>query len=403
MTKERSAIMNPKAVIFGAGNIGRGFIGQLFSESGYEVIFVDVDKELIAALNERRQYHLQIVGAGGRQDLSIGPVQALSGNEDSAAVVEALMEARIGATAVGANALKYIVGNLAEGLRQRALAGKAPINFMVCENLHNAAAHLRALVARQINEEARAYLQDSVGFVDTVIGRMVPVPTAEMRAEDVSLVRVEAYKELPADKKGFVGEIPAIAAMTAYDDFAVFTARKLYIHNCGHALMAYTGFLHGYEFASEAMADARIRDFMVAGLRESAAGICAQFHVSPDWLRTHLEDLLQRFANPLLGDQIFRLGRDPIRKLAFEDRLVGAARLAQANGIVPRYLSWGIAAALLFNPAADPSAQSLQQRIAELGVEAAFLEVSSLEPGDPLVELVLQSYQELSRDPLAWP
>ena len=117
--------------------------------------------------------------------------------------------------------------------------------------------------------------------------------------------------------------------------------------------MAYTGFLRGYEFGYEAMADQAIRDFMLAGLRESAAAICAQFKASPDWLNAHVDDLLQRFTNRMLGDRIFRLGRDPIRKLAREDRLVGAARLAQANGISPRHLCWGIAAALLFNPADD--------------------------------------------------
>ncbi|NLF94051.1 MAG: mannitol-1-phosphate 5-dehydrogenase [Oligosphaeraceae bacterium] len=394
--------MSRKAVIFGAGNIGRGFIGQLFSESGYEVVFIDVDTELIAALNDQRQYHLEIVGNDGKQDLQIGPVRAIHGN-DREAVAAAVAEAQIGATAVGANALKYIVGNLAAGLKLRAAAGKSPINFIICENLHGAAEHVRSLVSEQMGAGDRAGLQDWVGFVDTVIGRMVPVPTPEMRAEDVSLVRVEAYKELPVAKRGFVGEIPVISAMTAYDDFEVFTARKLYIHNCGHALMAYTGFLRGYEFGYEAMADRAVRDFMLAGLRESAAAICAQFQASPDWLNAHVDDLLQRFTNRMLGDRVFRLGRDPIRKLAREDRLVGAACLAQANGISPRYLCWGIAAALLFNPADDPAAQTLQRRIVEVGAEAAFLEVSGLGAGDLVAALVLQAYQALVRNPQALP
>ncbi len=394
--------MAKKAVIFGAGNIGRGFIGQLFSESGYEVIFVDVDTELLASLNAKRQYHLEIVDNAGQQSLLVGPVQAVSGN-DRAAVAAAVAEAEVGATAVGANALKYIVGNLAAGLQLRAAAKAQPINFIICENLHGAAEHVRELVSGLISEEARPYLQQSVGFVNTVIGRMVPVPTPQMRAEDVSLVRVEAYKELPVDKKGFVGEIPAITAMTAYNDFEVFTARKLYIHNCGHALMSYSGFLRGYQFGYEAMADSRIRNFMLAGLRESAAAICAQFQAEPSWLNAHVDDLLQRFSNKMLGDRIFRLGRDPIRKLALEDRLTGAAKLAQANGIVPRHLAWGIAAALHFNPADDPAAQKLQQRIAAAGVETAFLEVSGLTASDPVTALVLQAYQELSRNPLALP
>ena len=395
-------IMTKKAVVFGAGNIGRGFIGQLFSESGYEVVFVDVDAELVAALNRDRSYHLQIVGNDGAQDLRIGPVQAINGN-DTAAVAKAVAEAEIGATAVGANALKYIVGNLASGLALRAAQNAAPINFIICENLHGAAEHVRELTEAVMEASEKSYLAEKVGFVNTVIGRMVPVPTAEMRAEDVSLVRVEAYKELPVDRKGFVGTIPKIEAMTAHDDFEVFTARKLYIHNCGHALMAYAGFQRGYEFGYEAMADAEVRDFMQAGLRESAAAICAALKADPAWLNAHVDDLMLRFNNRMLGDRIFRLGKDPIRKLALEDRLTGAAKLAAEQGQKTKNLCWGMALALRFNPTDDPAAQTLQKRIAEAGVETAFLEVSGLCKDDQLTALVLEAYTELEKKPRALP
>jgi len=394
--------MSKKAVIFGGGNIGRGFIGQLFSESGYEVTFIDVDVELVAALNRKRSYRLQIVSNEGARDLQIGPVQAIHGN-DTAAAAKAVAEAEIGATAVGANALKYIVGNLAAGLALRAASNAAPINFIICENLHGAAAHVRSLTEAVVEEGARTYLAEKVGFVNTVIGRMVPVPTAEMRAEDVSLVRVEAYKELPVDRKGFVGAIPEITAMTAYDEFEVFTARKLYIHNCGHALMAYAGFQRGYEFGYEAMADDEVRNFMQAGLRESAAAICAAFKADPAWLNAHVDDLMLRFNNRMLGDRIFRLGKDPIRKLALEDRLTGAAKLATSQGLTPSNLAWGMAEALRFNPADDPAAQTLQKRIAEAGVETAFIEVSGLQKDDPLTAMVLKAYAELEKNPRLLP
>ncbi len=394
--------MTKKAVIFGGGNIGRGFIGQLFSESGYEVTFIDVDAELVAELNRKRSYCLQIVSNEGAQDLQIGPVQAIHGN-DSAAVAKAVAEAEIGATAVGANALKYIVGNLAAGLALRAAKNAVPINFIICENLHGAAAHIRSLTETVMEEAGKSYLAEKVGFVNTVIGRMVPVPTAEMRAEDVSLVRVEAYKELPVDRKGFVGEIPKITAMTAYDEFEVFTARKLYIHNCGHALMAYAGFQRGYEFGYEAMADVEVRNFMLAGLRESASAICAAFKADPAWLNAHVDDLMLRFNNRMLGDRVFRLGKDPIRKLAMEDRLTGAANLAAEHGQVPKNLAWGMAEALHFNPDEDPAAQMLQKRIVEAGVETALLEVSGLQKDDPLTVMVLKAYAQLEKNPRLLP
>ena len=395
--------MKEQAVIFGAGNIGRGFIGQLFSESGYEVIFVDVDQDLIAALNRDHRYHLQTVSNTGVEDYHIGPVSAVNG-ANSAAVAQAIAGASIAATAVGANALRFVAPNLAAGLALRAAANTGPLNIIVCENLHGAAQHLRDLTAARSSEPAaRDYLANSVGFVDTVIGRMVPAPTPEMRAADVSFIKVEPYKELPVDRSGFVGTIPTISAMHAEDNFGIYTARKLYVHNCGHALLAYVGYQRGYTFSYEAMADDEIRAFMLAGLRESVDGICAEFGADPAWLYSHVDDLLLRFANRQLGDTLYRLGRDPLRKLAAEDRLTGAANLACAAGLRPRHLAWGIAAALLFAPTDDNSAQELQRQLREQGVAATIATVAGIAPESALSALVQEAYAVLRATPTALP
>ncbi|MDD3694340.1 MAG: mannitol-1-phosphate 5-dehydrogenase [Lentisphaeria bacterium] len=393
--------MSKTAVIFGAGNIGRGFIGQLFSESGYEVVFVDVDQELVSALNERRQYHLQIVSNSGSEDHWISPVRAIHGR-DSAAVAAALLEASLAATAVGANALKYIAGNIAAGLALRAEMRKPPLNFIVCENLHGAAAHLRELCLQQAAGEAKVYVEEQTGFVDTVIGRMVPMPTAEMRQQDPSLIKVEAYKELPVQRSGFVGEIPAVVAMKAEDNFEVFTARKLYIHNCGHALMAYAGYQRGYEFGYEVMADEKLRNFMLAGLQESAAAIASALGADADWLQQHVQELLLRFDNRQLGDRIFRLGRDPVRKLAREDRLTGAAKLAMQQGLPAKNLAWGMALALHFDPPQDEMAQKMQQGIKEQGVENVLEQIAGLQKDEALFGMVIEAYRELEKNRLAF-
>jgi mannitol-1-phosphate 5-dehydrogenase len=388
-------IMNKQAVIFGAGNIGRGFIGQLFSESGYKLVFIDVDAELIAALNDKGRYQLQIVNNDDCENLYIAPVSAIHAS-DTAAVAEALAQAHIAATAVGAQALSYVAPNLCAGLALRWAANAAPLNIVVCENLHGAAAHLRELTKAAAKDPSLCdYVVEQVGFVDTVIGRMVPAPTAAMRAADPALIRVEPYKELPVDRSGFIGAIPEISAMHAEDSFPVYTARKLYVHNCGHALLAYTGYLRGYTYAYEALADQEIRTFLLAGLRESVTGICAEFTADPAWLQNHVDELLLRFANRQLGDTLYRLGRDPLRKLAAKDRLSGAANLACAAGIAPRHLAWGIAAALFFAPEDDESAQKLQQLLHTQGLPATLEQVAGIAPNTSLAALVHEAYGTL--------
>jgi mannitol-1-phosphate 5-dehydrogenase len=223
----------------------------------------------------------------------------------------------------------------------------------------------------------------------------VPPPTPEMRLADPGLILVEPYKELPVDRNGFLGEIPQVVAMEPCDNFPAYTARKLYIHNCGHACLAYLGYLKGYEFGYEALADAGIFANVRHALDEAKAGIVAHYGVEDAWLEAHIRDLLWRFSNRSLGDTVFRLGRDPLRKLAPDDRLVGPARLAEQAGLAPDALALSIAAACRFAPPEDPIAVELQQRIAQEGLPTVLEAVSEIKVTEPLGRRILQLYEGL--------
>jgi mannitol-1-phosphate 5-dehydrogenase len=384
--------MTSSSVVFGAGNIGRGFIGQLFSESGYEVVFVDVDEPLIDRLNARGGYTIRLVDNDLSGELAIAPVRALRAG-DVDAVAQALAEAGIAATAVGVRALSYVAPVVAAGIARRAAAGvDQPLNLILCENLKGAAAAFRGMVAEHLPPELHGYLAGRIGIVDTVIGRMVPPLTPELRAADPTLIVVEPYKELPVDRDGLVEPVPAIVGMMPCDNFGAYTARKLYIHNCGHAVLAYHGFLAGHGYGYEALEDPAVRNEFGAALAESKASIVAVYGVDIAWLDAHIADLTRRFANRALGDTVLRLGRDPARKLGPTDRLVGPARLAEQAGVTPNALSRAIAAGYCFDDPQDSLAIDLQNRIATEGLDVVLADVSGISPDEPLAELVREHY-----------
>jgi mannitol-1-phosphate 5-dehydrogenase len=221
-----------------------------------------------------------------------------------------------------------------------------------------------------------------------------------LRAQDPTLIIVEPYK-MPVDRAGFVGEIPAIVGMQPCDNFPLYTARKLYLHNAGHAILAYLGYRRGYKLGYEALDDVEVRPILQGGLEESIRGIVARYNADEAWLRAHVEDLLARFANRVLADPILRLGRDPLRKLTPTDRLVGAARLAEAAGVPPVNLAWAIAAALAFDAPDDPLAVELQQRIAAQSVGAVMQQVCEIAPDEPLGRAILERYH-LVREEARW-
>jgi mannitol-1-phosphate 5-dehydrogenase len=385
-----------EAVIFGAGAVGRGFLGQLFSESGYRVTFIDVDPLLLEAFNRRGAYTIRLATNAGVEEIAIGPVRGLHAS-DREAVAEALAQAEVGATAVGAGALKHVAPAVALGIERRARAGVAdPFNLIICENLKGAAGVMRALVVDALPPQHHPFMAAHVGFVDTVIARMAPPLTPELRAQDPSLIIVEPYKELPVDRAGFAGDPPEIVGMIPYAPFSFFTERKLYIHNAGHAVLAYLGYLKGCEYGYEALADDEIYFQARGAMEESALALTRKYHPPSGALLATIEDLLVRFGNRALGDTVLRLGRDPIRKLAHSDRLVGAALNALAQGVTPVHLVTGIAAALRFDPPEDPVAVELQAKLRQDGIERTLSDVCGLSPGEPLFEMVMARHQSLS-------
>ena len=389
----------PTAVIFGAGSVGRGFLGQLFSESDYRVVFVDVDQPLIEALATRGSYTLRLAGSQKTEDLTIGPVDAIDGM-DIEGIARAVAMANLMATAVGARALSAIAKPIAAGLDRRWQADQdTPLNVILCENLHDAPDLLRSYVEDGLPDTAKPLVRERVGFVAAVIARMSPVPTPEQRATDPTLIVAEPYKVLPVDRDAFVGPVPDIVGMHPVSPFTIYVERKLYIHNAGHAMLGYMGYRRGYTYGYQALSDPPIYALLHQALSESGRSLMAEHGLDPVAMAEHVQCLLDRFANRALGDPISRLARDPMRKLAPADRLVGAARLAQKHDIVPQGLAWGIAAALAYDNQDDPHAMQLQTDLTERGLDQVLQIVCDIQPDEPLAQMIRERYQALHTDP----
>lgn len=381
-----------QAIIFGAGNIGRGFIGQLFSESGYLVNFVDVDSVLLAAINRRGEYTIRLVTNESSRDVTVGPVRGLLAT-DGETLAEVIAQAELGATAVGAGALKHVAPTLAAGLIRRAERGVVkPLNLIICENLKGAADIFQGLVRAELPPSYHAYLDQYVGFVDTVIARMVPPLPPELRAQDPSLIVVEPYQELPVDAAGFAGPPPTIVGMQPVAPFSFYTERKLYLHNAGHAVLGYMGYQRGYMYGYEAMQEAEIAQAVRGAMAESQQALEQKYGLAAGTITPNREDLIVRFHNRALGDTNFRLGRDPIRKLAHNDRLIGAALTALEQGVEPVNLVTGIVAALHFDPPEDPPAMQLQAQLRQDGLETVLQKICGLTPDSPLAQRINSAF-----------
>lgn len=379
-----------KAVMYGGGNIGRGFIGELLHRSGYETVFVNRRESVVKQFRQDGKYPVRHVTSEGYDDYIVDHVTSVSG-DDMAAVAEAIADCDIMATAVGARVLESIVPNVVAGIRHRWEKGGGPLNIIICENLNDANKIFEGMLKAQLNEEEKLRFDGSVGLVEASIGRMVPVQTDEMRDGEPLRVCVENYGFLPVDLDGFKGDIPKIENMVPFSPFDFYIKRKLFIHNMGHATCAYLGNYLGLEYIYQSIAIPAVRVLVENAMIESAMALSAKYGVDFQSIQLHITDLLFRFTNAALKDTCERVGGDPARKLSPADRMIGSSMTALENGIKPVYISVGSAAAVrrYINEAAGLE----QTRETAADVLAS---VSGIEKGSELSELILGFYDMLN-------
>lgn len=373
-----------KAVMYGGGNIGRGFIGALLSQSGYEVTFIDVAEPVVKALREQKTYPVRIVEGDGYEDVWVKNVTAVNGNDPEA--VDTIANCDIMATAVGARILKFIVPNIVAGLRKRWKMGKGPLNIIICENLNDANKVLEGMLKAELTEDEQKLFDETVGLVEASIGRMVPVQTEKMKDGEPMRVCVERYGFLPTDKAAFKGGIPDIKNMVPYEPFDFYIKRKLYIHNMSHATCAYLGDLLGKEYIYQSIAVPEVRIIVQNAMLESAVALTKKYGVPMEDITMHVTDLLYRFTNAALEDTCQRVGGDPARKLSPEDRLIGSSRLAVEMGIMPAYIAVGAAAGLHRYLKENGGIRSAE------AARTALCEVTQLPEDHTITKLILHYY-----------
>jgi mannitol-1-phosphate 5-dehydrogenase len=376
-----------KAVHFGAGNIGRGFVGLLLHEAGYEVVFADVAEDLITQLAAADSYQVHEVG----ERPSVRTVQnfrALNSSSQEADVVAEIATADVVTTAVGPHILKFVAPVIARGIAARA-SGLAPLQVMACENAINATDILKEEVAAQWDPAAGSLGATAV-FANTAVDRIVPNQEAGQGLD----VTVETFYEWVIDRTPFGDSAPVIPGATFVDNLEPYIERKLFTVNTGHAAAAYFGFEAGLEKISEAMADQDVAADVRAVLDETKELLVAKHGFNREEQEAYVQKILGRFSNPHLPDTVNRVGRAPLRKLSRHERFIGPAAELAERGIIPEALLGAIAAALRFNDPADAEAVELAKILAASAPDEATEKITGLAPNHPLFPAVTALVEE---------
>ncbi|PGH16659.1 mannitol-1-phosphate 5-dehydrogenase [Helicocarpus griseus UAMH5409] len=386
--------MGKKAVHFGGGNIGRGFVAEFLHESGYEVVFVDVMEKVIDSLNAASSYTVTEISEEGEQQKTIKNYRAINSKTDLPKVINEIATADVVTCAVGPNILKFIAPNIAQGIDAR--TESKPLAVIACENAIGATDTLHNFIKENTPESRRESLPKRAQFANSAIDRIVPTQDPDAGLN----VKIEKFYEWVVEQTPF-GDVghPDIKAIHWVDNLEPYIERKLFTVNTGHATAAYYGYALGKKTIHDALSDEKIRGEVNAALLETSKLIIEKHGIPEEEQRDYVNKIVTRISNPYLEDVVQRVGRAPLRKLSRKERFIGPAAQLAERGQKVDALMGAVEQALRFqNVPEDDESTELYKILKEKSAEEATTQLTGLEKNHPLYPRVLEKVDKVQKE-----
>lgn len=379
------------AVHFGAGNIGRGFIGEILSANQFAIQFVDVNEAIINALNERHSYDIEIA-EDGKRHVTVEHVSGINNRLNPEQVVEAIAEADLITTAIGPNILPFIAELIAKGIQKRRENGsEQAIDVLACENMIGGSQFLLEEVQNYLTQEDMTYVDTYVGFPNAAVDRIVPAQSHE----DPLFVVVEPFNEWVVETSRMKNKELRLEGVHYEEDLEPFIERKLFSVNSGHATSAYTGAYAGAKTILEALQLPEVKEQLEAVLGEIRSLLVAKWDFDQEELKAYHEVIISRFENPYIVDDVVRVARTPIRKLGFDERFIRPIRELKERGLSYQNLLKTVAYVFNYKDPNDEQSTQLQVMLSDNDLEKVVRDVTGLEDQE-LISEIIDSIESLS-------
>ncbi len=380
--------MAQKIVVFGAGATGRGHVGLLAWQAGFDLVFVDKKRELIDALQRAGSYRVKLYGERA-QEVEVSGFRSYY-YEEREAIAREIADAALVLTAVFDPNLPDVARTLALAATACREAGRSvPLNCIACENMMDSSSTLGRHTRDLLEGADLAFCEEYFGFPDCMISRVVPQPEA-----DPLVLIAENHNEWTARAEAFKGEKPAaLTALELVDNQTARLERKLFIHNGGHAVCGYFAFHRGHEFIHQAVADSVVAKHVQGALDELGEVVRRKHGFSAESIDEYKRNFVRRGAIAEMRDQVLRVVRDPIRKLSPRERLVAPALLAERYGLPRAWIVKGIVAALKYCRPEDAQSVTLAESLERVGLEPTLREVCGIEPDSALAAEIADAWQ----------
>ena len=389
-----------KIVIWGAGRIGRGFIGDLFSAAGYQLIYIDEAQALVDGLKKEQTYRV-IRAAGADQIETVDIVEfSIFHTSEKYAIQDEINQTDLIALAVYPKNFQSVAEKLQDLIltRKEKRGDNAALDILLCTNLIHAGPKFEKFMLDGLSNSDTQYFKEKIGIVETLVIRICPNPPEDVATTHPFVIWTNGYPELPVDKQGFKGNTPMVPALRIVEDMRAEETRKIYTYNMCHAVLSYHGHMAGHALLVDCLADSRIRLEAEGALEEVSTALQKEYGFTAEEMEVWVKGVLDQTDNPTIGDTVIRSAADPLRKLKHDDRLIGPIRLCLRNGIDPKHLIRAVGTALYYFEEEDAASVKLKGLIKEKGIQGTIIEVCGLTQDDTLlINHIEDAYKHLEK------
>lgn len=374
-------------LIVGAGKEGKGTIGDMFHEAGWQLTFLDKDPQVIENLNSQGYYTLTCYYQDHTETRRIDGYRAYSASKEYD-VLEAVINADLIALCLYPEDIASAAQYLGRGLRERFLANpSSALGIISCTNKNHIIRNVQEYFESEMQDgRQRSWFSSQAAVRDVIVRRSANAASAssvELTTKVLQTLLIQP--ELPVD----IGDVKWLEY---YDGLETLKDIKILTYNCPHATYAYAGYQKGYETIAQAEKDPEIARLVEQCMEEAVQGILMEYPVSEKFLRDFINAPKALDEEPEL---IRRVALDPLRKLSRYDRLTANAVHCWNHGIGISALVQSIANGMAYDAPEDPAAVKIQTMIRELGILRAVSHVTGLPEEHPIVRKVAEAYQNM--------
>lgn len=385
-----------KAIILGAGRIGRGFVTELMTLNNIQVTFFDAMPAMVESLNREKEYTIHVLG---NPDLDLRKTDVVAyETSDTDKLAQCWQEADFVFTACGGKNLKSVGATLASAFKKMAAAGKLHVsNIVTCENWIDPAKDLKAGILENLSAQEAEEFEKYTGVSEAVIlctGTGAPDPSKVTNPMDTW---VQNLRYLPIDRDRIKGEIPKLEYVEFVPAFGDLLKQKIYTNNTSVATVAYLGRLLGKTYVAESANDPQIEPILDGVYAEINQALVKGLGINEESQLAFSKRAKAKYTDPDIIDVVTRIGRDPIRKLGPEDRFIGPMTIAINAGVEPKNIALGCAAALYFENPEDESAVELAKIRREKGIDYILENVSKLDLNGPVAKEIKAAVETLKQ------